>query len=430
MDASATPDRDLVVVGGGPAGSTVAALTARAGLRVLVLEREHFPRFHIGESLLPASNAILRDLGVAERIGDAGFVVKRGASFWTEDGETESYIDFSLSRDVIEPTTYQVPRERFDEILLDNARAAGAEVRQGCRADSVEIGEQGIRVGYTDSAGASRGARARVLVDASGQVGFLAKRLRLRRKDELLENVAAHSQYEGVRQLEGERSGDIRIVSLHDMSWVWLIPLSPTVTSVGVVVPRVELARREAAPGGLLQGTIDSLPPLARLFAGARRIAPVRRDADFSYAPVQYAGNRWLLAGDAGSFLDPVFSTGVLLALKSGQEAAQAIESAFQRGDFSERVFADYDRRQGRTYRHFRKMVGAFYDPAFRDVMFRPANHLGILEAVVSTLAGNWEPRLLDRMRISLLFGFVALHRRLGLSERIHTRPALGELST
>lgn len=418
------------MVGGGPAGSSAAAFAARAGHDVLVLEKERFPRFHIGESLLPASNAILRDLGVDQRIREAGFVVKRGASFWTEDGETESYIDFSLSSEVSEPLTYQVPRDRFDQILLDNARAAGARVREGCRADRFEIDTEGVRVDYTDAEGNSRRAAARVLIDASGQIGFVAKRLRLRRKDELLKSVAVHSQFEGVRQLDGERSGDIRIVSLRDMSWVWLIPLSSTVTSVGVVVPCSEVARRQAAPGGLLEGTLASVPSLAELCAGARRVAPIRRDADYSYAPSRYAGDRWLLAGDAGSFLDPVFSTGVLLALKSGREAGEAVGRALARGDLSVRAFAGYDRLQRRAYRYFRRMVAAFYDPAFRDVMFRPANRFGILEAVVTSLSGITEPRFSTRLRIALLFGFVALHSRLGISERIHSRRAIGGVTS
>lgn len=429
MCSSQTTGPDVVVVGGGPAGASAAAIAAKSGRSVLVLERERFPRFHIGESLLPASNEILSDLGVEERVREAGFVVKRGASFWTEDGATESYIDFSLSREVLEPNTYQVPRERFDQILLDNAREAGAEVQEGCRAERFEIGADGVRVVYTDAGGSVRQVTGRVLVDASGQFGFVSKRLRLRRRDELLESVAAHAQFEGVQQLEGDRAGDIRIVSLKNMGWVWLIPLSSSVTSVGVVVPRAELSRRDAAPGGLLEGTLSSIPSVAALFTGARRITPVRRDADFSYAPVTYAGDRWLLAGDAGSFLDPIFSTGVLLALKSGREAAQAVERGLRTGDLSARAFAGYDRLQRRTYLFFRRMVAAFYDPAFRDVMFRPANRLGILEAIVTTLAGYSEPGLATRLRLSLLFGFVAMHSRLGISERIHSRPPLEELS-
>ncbi len=395
---------------------------------MLLLERERFPRFHIGESLLPESNRLLRELGVAERICDAGFVVKRGASFWSEDGERESYIDFSLSREVREPRTYQVPRDRFDQILLDNARDAGAEVREGCRAERFELENGRIWVEHTDESGAMSRTGARVLIDASGQRGLVARALGLRRKDPQLRSVAVHSQFEGVEQLDGERAGDIRIVSLSDLSWVWLIPLSPGVTSVGVVVPREHVARREALVGDLLEGTLAGVPSVARLFEGSKRIAPVHREADFSYAPTHYAGDRWLLAGDAGSFLDPVFSTGVLLALESGCDAGRAALRGLERNELSAAAFRDFDSAQKARYRFFRRMVAAFYDPAFRDVMFRPSNRAGILGAMVSTLAGNSRPGWMTRCRINLLFWIVALHRRLGFSERIHSTPAIGDV--
>jgi FADH2-dependent halogenase len=232
-----------------------------------------------------------------------------------------------------------------------------------------------------------------------------------------------------VPQLEGDRAGDIRIVSLRDMSWVWLIPLSETVTSVGVVVPWAHRERRDRAPGGILEGTLRSIPSLAPLFESAERLVPVRRDADFSYSPSRYAGDGWLLAGDAGSFLDPVFSTGVLLALKSGREAAGAAVRGLDRGDLSARGLAPYDRTQRSTYRHFRRMVAAFYDPAFRDVLFRPSNRLGLLEAVITTLAGVSKPRPVTRLRLSLFFLVVGLHRRFGLGERIHRLPELEKAS-
>ncbi len=407
-----------MVIGGGPAGSSAATVAARGGADVLVLERDRFPRFHIGESLLPESNRLLEELGVAERVREEGFVVKRGASFWTEDGERESYIDFSLSREVAKPKTYQVPRDRFDELLLNNARAAGAEVLEGCRADRF-CSEQGESLmTYSDERGRCHQVAARTVIDASGQRGFVARSLDLRRKDRTLRCVAEHSQFEGVLQLEGERAGDIRIVSMNDMSWVWLIPITATLTSVGLVTPSSESEPRRADGESLLESTLRRVPSLANLFESARRVAPVRRDADFSYAPTRYAGDGWLLAGDAGSFLDPVFSTGVLLALESGCEAGRAALAAIS--SRSKRPFVAYDRAQAKRYRYFRKMVAAFYDPAFRDIMFQPATRWGLLEAVVTTLAGNSKPRLTTRLRMALLFGFVTLHRRIGIGERIH----------
>lgn len=410
---------DAVVVGGGPAGSSAAAFLARAGRDVVLLERQRFPRFHIGESMLPASNEILRDLGVAERVAAAGFVRKRGASFWTEDCANESYVDFSRSSEVAEPVTYQVPRDRFDQILLDNATASGVRVLAEHRAVAVELEDDRAHLQYSGSGGRAGSIEARVLVDASGQAGFLAKRLQLRQVDRRLCSVAEHAQFEGIPPLAGDRAGDIRIISLRDMGWIWLIPLSDEITSVGVVAPR-QAAGAGKEPGGLLRRFTLASPSSVALFGGARQVSEARRDADYSYRPKSYVGSSWLLAGDAGSFLDPVFSTGVLLALRSGREAAAAVHRALAEPARRQASFAAYDRSQRRAYRFFRRMAVAFYDPAFRDVMFQPGNPLGILDAVTATLAGNATPSLRTRARLQLLFLIVGLHRRLGITGRLH----------
>ena len=414
---------DLVIVGAGPAGSSAAITAAGRGRRVLVLERERFPRFHIGESLLPASNGLLEKLGVDARIREAGFVTKRGASFWMADGSAEHYIDFSQSREVERPLTYQVSRDRFDSILLDRARECGATVREGTTARSIEIGDDGVVLVHESPGRERETVRSHFVIDASGQSGFLAKRWRLREGDQQLKSVAIHSRYRGVKALSGERAGDIRIVSLPRMGWVWLIPLSEQEMSVGVVVPRSTLDATTALPGGPIEGTIRAYPALAKLFAGAERSAPVHREADYSYTPERYAKSRWLLAGDAGSFLDPVFSTGVTLALKSGIEAAETVHAALAEPTSTATLLKAYDEEQSATYRFFRRLVVAFYDPAFRDLLFQPSNRFGIVDAITTVLAGQWNPTFQTRRRVDLLFGITELHRRFGISERIHTAP-------
>jgi len=421
MGDTASPAFDLTVVGGGPAGSSAAITAAELGQKVLVLERERFPRFHIGESLLPASNGLLEKLGVADQVREAGFVVKRGASFWMADGRAEHYIDFSQSREVDAPQTYQVRRDRFDSILLEQARKSGATVLEETAAKSVEISDDGVTLVYENATRGREEVRSKFLIDASGQSGFLAKRWGLRQGDRELKSVAIHCRYRGVQALSGDRAGDIRVVSLPEMGWVWLIPLSPDEMSVGVVVPRSRLSTTEALPGGAIDGTINSYPALAALFEDTEATSPIRREADFSYLPESYASSRWLLAGDAGSFLDPVFSTGVTLALKSGREAAEAVGRALANGRSREAILKRYSDEQFSTYRFFRRLVSAFYDPAFRDVMFQPSNRLGIVDAMTTALAGEWKPKLATRRRIDLLFGIVAIHRRFGIAEKIHT---------
>ena len=416
---------DAVVVGGGPAGSTAAWRLAKLGHRVVLLEREHFPRFHIGESLLPASNAIFRALGLEQRLREESFVRKRGASFSTEDGELSSYIDFTSCPQVSAPVTYQVPRSRFDHLLIEHADEAGVEVRQGCRARGVDFDADGLTLQMANGGSTTSALRARVMIDASGQAGFLAKRLGLRRVDPGMRNVAAFAHFEGVEQPSGERAGDIRVVSRWDMSWIWLIPLSPTVTSVGVVVPRQEHAAREAGESAevMLDRFLTSTPVVAKQMRDARRVSPARYEADFCYAPRAYAGERWLLAGDAGSFLDPVFSSGVLLALESGYEAGGAAGEALAKGDVTAGAFTAFDRRQRRRYKAFRRFVHGFYQPSFRDLFFHPTNRWGLLDAIAATLAGNWAPRFEDRARLGVFFALGAVQRLVPLVPRRHRHP-------
>jgi flavin-dependent dehydrogenase len=415
---------DAIVIGGGPAGSATAIQLARNGRSVLLLERQSFPRFHIGESMLPASNEAFRKLGLEESMSAERFVEKRGASFSTEGGEKSAYIDFSSARDVPAPVTYQVLRSRFDTIMLDQAKAAGAEVREQCRARDVAFEPGGVFVTIADSAGREGRVRAEVVVDASGQAGFLSKRLALRRGDPVLKNVALYAHFEGVPRPEGERSGDIRIVSRRDMGWVWLIPLSDNVTSVGVVMSKkAQDARSKEAPNKVLDDLLASTPITAEQMSSARRVSGARYEADFCYSPCTYVGDRWLLAGDAGSFLDPVFSSGVLFALESGLEAAEAIDRALGLGDVSAASFAAYNRIQRRRYKFFRRFVRGFYDPAFRDLFFTPTNRFGILNAILSVLAGNWQPSFHVRLKLEAFFALVFVQRIFPLTPRFHSSP-------
>ncbi len=403
---------DVAVIGGGPGGSSTATALARSGRSVLLLERDRFPRFHIGESQLPWINGVLEILGAHDAVAKAGFVEKWGASFWEIDGRPAAYVDFTAAVETPAPQTFQVPRARFDELLLRHAERSGVVVREGHRAVDAAFDGGGVTLRYAGPDGLEQTARVAAVVDASGRAGFLARKIGRYETDAMLQHVAVHAQYEGIPRAEGRAAGDIRVLTRPDVGWIWLIPLSETVTSVGAVVPQ-GLHRREskATAEESLDHYLRSTPAAPDLLREARRVSPARFDADYSYLATKMAGDRWVAVGDAGSFLDPIFSTGVLLAMQGGLEAAEAIEAGLRAGDLSARRFARYERVVRRRYHYFRRFVVGFYDPYFRRLLFRRSRRLGIYEAVLSALAGNWRPSLGTRLRIQLFFAIVTLKR-------------------
>jgi flavin-dependent dehydrogenase len=415
MTASETGDGtrfDAAVIGGGPGGSSTATALARRGRSVLLLERDRFPRFHIGESQLPWINGVLEALGAQDVVIKAGFVEKWGASFWEIDGAPAAYVDFTAAVETPIPRTFQVPRAKFDELLLRHAERSGVILREGHRALDAAFEPDGVTLRYAGPDRVERTARTSVVVDASGRAGFLARQIGRYETDAMLENIAVHAQYEGIPRAEGRAAGDIRVLTRPDVGWIWLIPISETLTSVGAVVTKA-LHRREARPTAdlSLDHYLRDTPAAPALLREARRVSPARFDVDYSYLATKMAGDRWIAVGDAGSFLDPIFSTGVLLAMQGGLEAAEAIDAGLRAGDLSARRFARYERRVRRRYRYFRRFVVGFYDPYFRRLLFRRSRRLGIYEAVLSALAGNWRPSLGTWLRIQLFFAIVGFKR-------------------
>jgi flavin-dependent dehydrogenase len=405
-------DFDVAVVGGGPGGSSAATALARRGRKVLLLEREKFPRFHIGESQLPWSNEVFHALGAHEAIAAAGFVRKWGASFRRPDGDTEQYADFAHAVETPTPQTFQVLRERFDEVLLRHSERCGVAVRERHRFLDAAFAAGGVTLRYADADGAERSARVGAVVDASGRAGVVVNRFGRHEYDPLLQNIAVHAQYVDVPRAEGRRAGDIRMFTRPDMGWLWFIPLSETVMSVGAVIPKASHRRegKESAEASL-EHYVHATPHAGGLLERARRVSQARTDVDYSYLATRMAGDRWVAVGDAAAFLDPIFSTGVLLAMQGGLDAAEVIDAGLRKGDLSARRFARYERLVRRRYHHFRRFAVGFYDPAFRELWFTPRPRLGIYEAIVSVLAGNWRPSLLTRAKIAMFFGLVALKR-------------------
>jgi flavin-dependent dehydrogenase len=418
-------DFDFAVAGGGPAGSSAAIALAQRGRSVVLFERDTFPRFHIGESLLSTVNEAFAALGVADRIAAAGFPEKWGARLYTHDGVSGRGVDFSTVTEVMRPQTYQVPRAEFDRILLDRAREVGVDVREGHRVTGCDFEKDAATLEWTSPEDQPGRVRVRALVDATGRHGLIARKYNLRTDEARLANIAIFSHYSGVPLLEGARPYDIRIVARHDAGWFWLIPIGTDLMSVGVVLPKnLFLQMPQGSNEERLDRAIADTPAVAELMRGARREWPVRVEKDFSYSASKYAGDRWILAGDAGSFLDPVFSSGVTVALESGIEAAVELDRAATLDRFTAREFASFSRRQQKRYKAFRHFVIGFYSPEFRDLFFDPDPPEHLFRAVGTVLSGRWNASFRTRALNRLFFWLVAVQKRFNLAKPRFKRDA------
>ncbi|HEV3149187.1 MAG TPA: NAD(P)/FAD-dependent oxidoreductase [Chthoniobacterales bacterium] len=422
--AKARYDFDFAVAGGGPAGSSAAISLGQRGHSVVLFERETFPRFHIGESLLSTANDAFAALGVTKKIEAACFPKKWGARLLTHDGQIGRYVDFANASQVTRPQTFQVCREEFDRILLERASEVGVEVREACNVITCEFAPDAAILDVASRGDAATGrVRVQALVDATGRGGLIARKFNLRTEEPRLANIAIYSHYMNVPRLGGPRPDDIRLIARNDAGWFWLIPISKELTSVGVVLPKV-LYRRLAngSPEETLNRTIADTAIVAELMREARREWPVRVEKDFSYSASAYAGDRWILAGDAGSFLDPVFSTGVSIAMESGIEAASELHRALAKNDFSASSFAAFSRRQRKRFETFRRFVVGFYTPQFRDVFFSPEPPKLIFRSVVTMLAGRWNASLWTRFLNQLFFGMISIQKRLHITRPVFRR--------
>ncbi|WP_437305005.1 NAD(P)/FAD-dependent oxidoreductase [Sorangium sp. So ce388] len=398
---------DAIILGGGPGGSTLAASLARLGRRALVLERERFPRFHIGESLLPRSREVFERLGLDEKL-DALFLRKYGARFLcSSTGRARTY-SFADAFDPRFEFAYQVQRDTFDQLLLRHAAELGAEVRESWEA--VEVVFEGPRaVGVRarprarSGAAAPEGAaaarpdasdvvelRAPVIVDATGRDTLLASRMRRKAQLAELDKTALFAHYEGAAREDGIHEGNIQIV-IFEHGWFWFIPFRGALTSVGAVVSSswIRSRRKGESLDELFDRTVAESSWAREFLASARRTRPVGALADFSYRIDQLAGDGWLFVGDAGGFLDPLFSTGAHVAIKGADLAATAIHRALEAGDTSRAAFAGYEAEVRYAVDLFLGVVQGFYKGHFRETLFEPNQRPTMRKLITSMLAGD-----------------------------------------
>jgi flavin-dependent dehydrogenase len=382
-------DFDVIIAGGGPAGSSTANFLQQKGRRALVLERERFPRFHIGESLLPFANDVWKELGVFDKM-DARYIHKPGARFIHEESGADFTYYFDTAIRPGRPYAFQVKRGEFDQMLLDHAASLGAEVRQQTEVRDVAFATDGVTVSAVGEGGQAYTVRAPVFVDATGRDALIAGRRRLKVPDGLITtNVALHCMFAGVDRQNGADEGNI-VIGLFDGGWWWLIPFQGGDTSVGMVLEKsYTKVRRGQAPREMMAEVLAGLPHLSRFMRGARPILDVGTQGNWSYRATQFYGDRLLLVGDAAAFVDPLFSTGVLFAVYGARFAAQHLDAALTDGDFTAQRFSRYQEQCTAGMDIFKSLVHEFYSENLRRLLLSSAENPTMCSVITSMLAGD-----------------------------------------
>jgi len=358
-------DPDVIVIGGGPSGATVAGLVAAAGKSVRVLERDRFPRYHIGESLIPETFWVLERLGMLPKLRGSRFVEKHSVQFVNEQGRLSEPFYFADYKAHESAQTWQVTRAEFDRMMLDNARERGADVREGVRVlDVLFEGGRAVGVRTVDAAGREQVMHARVIVDAAGQGCVIQDRLGLREWDPVLKKAAIWTYWKGAIRDQGRDAGATLVMQTKGkIGWFWCIPLPDDIVSVGVVAPFDHLFRdRGRDPEAIYFDEVARCPGVQPRIAGAEQVGPFRVAKEYSYRSRQVAGDGWVLVGDAFGFLDPLYSSGILLALTSGAMAGDAIVAGLEAGDTSAARLGTWGPEYVAGLDRMRKLVCAFYD--------------------------------------------------------------------
>ncbi len=411
---------DVAVIGGGPAGSTAATLLAKRGYKVIALEKAHHPRFHIGESLLPMNLPVFERLGVLDKVRALG-VFKPGADF-EADNDT-GYNTFAFSRAIgnSPPHAYQVWRQDFDKMLYDHARDCGADAREGHEVIKIDQpGPRDTRLEVRTDAGRTYGIQARYLVDASGRDAFLSARKKLRRKNDRHQSAAIFGHFRGAQPRPGEDAGNISIYRF-EHGWMWMIPLPDGVMSIGAVCWPEYLKQRKGRTTEFLLETLHQNAGLRQRIEHAELIGEVRVTGNYSYDSTRMGGPGWVLVGDAFAFLDPVFSSGVYLAMSGAEQAAVVVDAALREPRRESALLRKLEKRQRAGMSRFAFFIYRFNGPVMRQMFRQPRNSWQLEQGVISMLAGDLfdTPKVLRRLRLFKVVYLIA-----GLRDWRHWLPA------
>lgn len=381
-------DVDVLVVGGGPAGSTISTLLAKKGYKVLTLEKEQHPRFHIGESLLPCNMPIIEELGLMDELRAMG-VVKLGADFaLADDADYRTYY-FCNSLNKTPPNAFEVTRSEFDEMLFRNATKAGADTRERVTMTHVEWDAQGhTSAKAIDHEGNELAINARYFVDATGRDTFVSKKLAMKKKNMSHGSAAIFGHFKGVERRPGKDQGNISIYWF-DHGWMWMIPLKNDVVSVGAVCWPEYLKTRTGSTEDFLWQTLKLAPAAYARMKDATLLSEVRATGNFSYSSERMTGKGFILVGDAYAFIDPVFSSGVYLAMSSARAGAEVVDGVLRNRSNEAELQAAYDARTRKGITTFSWFIYRFTSPAMRWIFKNPRNIWRLEEAVVSMLAGD-----------------------------------------
>jgi flavin-dependent dehydrogenase len=400
---------DIVIVGGGPAGSTAGTLLAKQGWNVALLEKEKFPRFKIGESLLPGSLRTFERMGVKEKIDRADVIVKHGGKIISACGSRSNRFLFCDAFRCRYPTSYQVERSMFDQLLLDHAATTGCHVWQGMQVTEAAFDQDGVTVRNVD-----RTIRARYLIDCSGRNSLVGSRFKLRQNYSHLRKFSLYAHFEGVDREPGIDGTLTQMIRGKDR-WIWIIPITSKKTSIGVVLDAQTFRRMKLEPEAAFDQILQENPKVREKMSQARRITDVHATGDFSFRNHRFVGERWVLAGDAAGFIDPVWSSGVFIAVLSGEKAADMLDRVLRQPDRRATEFARYERQVGRVMDLYLKFVTSWYTQEFAEVFFHPQQHFKLVPAVNTVLAGSEKQLPEVRWRLWIFHFLVFLQRRFAL---------------